>query len=296
MDSKPTSTVAQEAWSIGRLLAWTDQFLAQKGSRSPRLDAELLLAHALHCSRVELYTRYNDVAEDDVRSRFRDLVRKRSEDCPVAYLVGRKEFYSLSFEVNPAVLIPRPATETLVMECLKLARDVTAPKILDIGTGSGCIAIAIARQKRDAQLTATDINPAALDVARRNAAANKVSDRIRFVQGDLLEPIPNEERFHFIVSNPPYVTTDDWQRLEVNVRQYEPRQALEAGPEGLDVINRLIDQAPTYLQPAGVLLLEIAPSQEEPVKRRLTSNRYEVGATFLDGDGLPRVAWAKLTG
>ena len=297
MDSAHTMTATREEWTIGRLLSWTDQFLAQKRSRSPRLDAELLLAHALKCSRVELYTRYNEVAEDESRRCFRELVRKRSEGCPVAYLVGRKEFFSLSFEVNPAVLIPRPATETLVMECLKLARDLPAPRILDVGTGSGNIAIAIARQKRDAMVVATDISPGALEVARRNAEANKVADRIRFVEGDLFAPLGTDERFHFVVSNPPYVAEEDWQRLEVNVRDYEPRQALEAGTEGLDVIKRLICAAPASLVPGGYLMIEKASDQDEKVRQQLMAIQgFEVGATFVDGDGLPRVAWARWRG
>src|SRR5207253_16245 len=175
------------------------------------------------------------------------LVRRRSEGCPVAYLVGRKEFYSLSFEVNPSVLIPRPATETLVMECLKLTREIPAPRVLDVGTGSGNIAIAVAARHPGAQVVATDVRPEALEVARRNAVANKVADRVRFLQGDLFEPVPPGERFHFILSNPPYVQHDEWQRLEVNVRDYEPRQALDGGATGLGVIHRLIDAAPAVL-------------------------------------------------
>jgi release factor glutamine methyltransferase len=289
-----TTTAKQEDWTVGRLLTWTDQFFAQKGSRSPRLDAELLLAHALQCSRMEIYTRYHDVAGEEERQRFRELVRKRSEGCPVAYLVGRKEFYSLSLEVNPAVLIPRPATETLVMECLKLARDITAPRILDIGTGSGNIAIAVARNKPDAPVTATDISPESLEVARRNASANKVAERIRFLQGDLFQPISQGERFQFIVSNPPYVSDDEWNRLEVNVRDYEPRSALQAGAEGLDIIERLIREAPPFLEPGSYLMFEIAPGQEEAVRRLLESVQgLKAGNTFLDGDALPRVAWAR---
>jgi release factor glutamine methyltransferase len=292
-----TSTAKQEDWTVGRLLTWTDQFLGQKCSRSPRLDAELLLAHALHCSRVEIYTRYHDVAGEEERQRFRELVRKRSEGCPVAYLVGRKEFYSLSLEVNPSVLIPRPATETLVMECLKLVRDTTTPRILDVGTGSGNIAIAVARNKPDAQVTATDISPAAIEIARRNVTANKVADRIRFLQGDLFEPIPKGDHFHFIVSNPPYVSDDDWKLLEVNVRDYEPCSALRAGVEGLDVIERLIRQAPPFLEPGGHLMFEIAPGQDDSVRRLLSSVQgFAPGNTFLDGDGLPRAAWARWTG
>src|SRR5262249_47874682 len=158
------------------LLNWTATFLAQKGAEFPRLDAEVLLSHVLNCKRIELYTRYEEPATDDERARFKELIRKRLEGCPVAYLVGRKEFFSLEFEVNPAVLIPRPDTETLVGECLALARPMTEPDILDIGTGSGAIAVTVAKQHKTARLTATDLSEAALVVARRNAAKHGLSE------------------------------------------------------------------------------------------------------------------------
>src|SRR5262249_38080453 len=157
----------------------------QKGSESARLDTEVLLAHALGCKRIELYTRHDEVAAEEARQKFRDLVRRRIEGCPVAYLVGRKEFFSLELEVSPAVLIPRPDTERVVDECLRVARSIALPRVLDVGTGSGCLAVAVARQHKGAQVTATDISPEALAVAQRNAAKHGVGERIRFVQGDL---------------------------------------------------------------------------------------------------------------
>src|SRR5947209_20314563 len=146
-----------DTWTIGRLLDWTAKFLAQKGSEFPRLDTEVLLSHALGCKRIELYTRYEEPATDEARARFKELIRKRVEGCPVAYLVGRKEFFSLEFEVTPAVLIPRPDTETLVMECLRLAKDKEEPSIVDVGAGSGNIAIAVAKQLPNVRVTAIDM-------------------------------------------------------------------------------------------------------------------------------------------
>src|SRR5881394_3150039 len=150
------STNDHPDWTIGGLLNWTAQYLLKKGSEFPRLDTEVLLAHVLHCRRIDLYARYEEKADGEVRQRFRELIQRRVEGCPVAYLVGRKEFFSLELEVNPAVLIPRPDTEILVMEAVQRAKGLTAPAVLDVGTGSGAIAIAIAKNVPAAQVTATD--------------------------------------------------------------------------------------------------------------------------------------------
>src|SRR5438445_7842001 len=160
----------EQGWSIGALLDWTAKHLARKGSEYPRLDAEVLLAFALGCKRIDLYTRYVETAPEEVRQRYRDLIRRRVEGCPVAYLVGRKEFFSLQFDITPAVLIPRPETEFVVLECLRLARELAAPRVLDIGTGSGNIAVSVAHQHRGAKVTAVDRSADALAVASQNAA------------------------------------------------------------------------------------------------------------------------------
>src|SRR6516165_8293768 len=151
-----------ETWTVGRLLDWTGKFLAGKGSESPRLDTEVLLAHALGCKRIELYTRHDEEPAEPGRTKFRDLIRPRIEGCPVAYLVGRKEFFSLELEVNPSVLIPRPDSECVVDECLRLAKGLAAPRVLDIGTGSGNLAVAVARQHKTADVTVIDISAEAL--------------------------------------------------------------------------------------------------------------------------------------
>lgn len=283
-----------QPWTVGRLLDWTAHFLADKGSESPRLDTEVLLAHVLGCERIQLYTRYDEVAPEDARQRFRELIRRRIEGCPVAYLVGRKEFFSLRFEVGPAVLIPRPDTESLVVEALRLARELAEPAVLDVGTGSGAIAIAVARQHKGARVTATDISPEALEVARRNAARLGLEGRVRFLQGDLLGPVPRGDRFDLILSNPPYIAHEDIPRLPPGVRDYEPHVALDGGPGGYVVFNRLAEAARSYLKPGGYLLVEIGSSQEGPTRERLTSLGYEQGKTILDGSGHPRVLRARL--
>ncbi len=241
-----------QPWTIRRLLDWTKNYLTQKESESPLLDAQVLLAHALGCRKIELYTRYEEVVPEEVRGRFRELIQKRVAGCPVAYLVGRKEFFSLEFEVNGDVLIPRPDTECVVDACLQLAKVLPTPSILDIGTGSGALPVALARQHKGAVLTATDVSDKALTVAQRNAAKHGVAERIRFLQGDLFAPLPEGERFDFILSNPPYIPTADLAKLAPGVRDFEPHQAIDGGPDGFAVFDRLIAGA-ARLSEAGWL-------------------------------------------
>jgi release factor glutamine methyltransferase len=295
--SEARGETREETWTIGRLLDWTARFLAQKGAESPRLDTEVLLAQALGCKRIDLYTRHAETATAEERQRFKDLVRRRLEGCPVAYLVGRKEFFSLEFEVGPAVLIPRPDTETLVVESLRLAREMTAPKILDIGTGSGNIAVAVARHHLTAEVTAVDLSRAALAVAHRNAEKNGVAQRIRFLEGDLFGSVPVEEKYDLILSNPPYIPRADIPGLPVGVRDYEPHLALDGGADGFVVFNRLIEQVGTYLKPGGYLLVEIGAPQEERARQRIEMHRgFALAPTIKDGSGHPRVLRARWHG
>jgi release factor glutamine methyltransferase len=293
MSMQPRTDNAE--WTVGGLLDWTAKFLAKKGSEFPRLDAEVLLAHALGCQRIDLYgIRHGETAPEDVRRAFRELVRRRVEGCPVAYLVGRKEFFSLALEVSPAVLIPRPDTELVVVECLNLAKKMPEPHILDIGTGSGNIAVAVARQLPRAQVTAVDLSPAALAVAARNAARHGVAERIRFLVGDLFAPVPAGERFDFILSNPPYIAREDLDQLPVGVRDYEPRLALDGGPGGYAVFDRLVAGARDFLNPGGYLIVEIGAPQEGPARQRITAHGgYELAETVHDHSGHPRVLRAQ---
>ena len=295
---RESNTVSTEQpWTIGRLLDWTTKFLQQKGSESPRLDSEVLLAHALGCKRIDLYARHNEEAAEQARQRFRELVRQRVEGCPVAYLVGRKEFFSLEFTVNRAVLIPRPDSECVVDECLRLAKAIETPTILDIGTGSGCLAVAVAKHHKTAQVTAVDISSEALAVASENARKHGVAERIRFLQGDLFAPISAGERFDFILSNPPYIPHDDIAKLVPGVRDYEPHKALDGGADGFAVFNRLIAEAPPHLKPGGYLLIEIGSPQEGPARERIARYEgYELAKTIHDGSGHPRVLMARWRG
>jgi release factor glutamine methyltransferase len=291
--TQPATTQAE--WTIGGLLQWTERFLAAKGAEFPRLDAQVLLAHVLGCQRADLYGgQFAEPASDDVRKRYRDLVRRRVEGCPVAYLVGRKEFFLLELEVTPAVLIPRPDSETLVTACLDLARKLPAPRVLDLGTGSGNLALAIARQHPGAQVTATDLSPAALAVARRNAERHGLAGRVRFLEGDLFGPLPPGETFDFVVSNPPYIANGQITALPVGVRDYEPHLALDGGPDGFAVFARLVEGAPPYLVPGGHLLIEIGAPQEQGARERLGSClRFALAPTIHDLSGHPRVLRAE---
>lgn len=252
-----------EAWTVGRLLTWTAEYLKKHGSSSPRLDAEVLLAAARGCQRIELYTAFDEEPPEEVRAAFKEMVRRRAEGTPVAYLVGHKEFYSLSFEVNPDVLIPRPETEHLVVEAIdrvkKRGGQGAEVTIADVGTGSGCIAVALAKSLPASRIWALDSSPAALAVAARNVDKHGVAEQVQLLESDLLSAT-DPQQFDLIVSNPPYITEAEYAGLPVSVRDHEPRSALVGGPQGTEVISRLLEQAATRLKPGGSLLIEFSPT------------------------------------
>ncbi len=288
------AAVRTDQWTIGRMLDWTTSFLAKKGAEFPRLDTQVLLAQVLGCRRIDLYTRFEETASEETRARFRELIQQRVEGCPVAYLVGRKEFFSLEFEVGPSVLIPRPESEFVVMECLRLAKGQAEPRILDVGTGSGNLAVAVAQQHKTARVTAVDLSPDALAVAARNAARHGVMERIRFLHGDLFEPLPAGERFEFILSNPPYIAREELGELPAGVRNYEPLLALDGGPGGYVVLERLIAEAGGFLEPGGYLILEIGAPQEATVRQRVqAAPGFQLRETIHDYSGHPRVVCAR---
>lgn len=286
-----------EVWTIGRLLAWTTEYLRRHGSESPRLDAEVLLAAARGCRRIDLYAAFEEIASDEVRAKFRAMVRERAEGTPVAYLVGRREFFSLSFQVSPAVLIPRPETEDLVVRMLDLAKEFASEsplRVCDVGTGSGILAICAAKHLPQAEITAVDISEEALRVAEANARELSLSERIRFVHSDLLEGLSAQESFHLICSNPPYVSEEEFARLPRDVREHEPYQALVAGPRGTEVIARLVPQAAERLRPGGWLLIEISPMIREAVAAILESDpRLQPGPLLKDSAKRWRIAQAR---
>lgn len=286
-----------EVWTVGRLLNWTTEFLKDKGADSPRLDAEVLLAHARKCQRIELYTAFEEEAPETLRNEFRTLVQRRAKGTPVAYLVGQREFFSLSFEVTPDVLIPRPETEDLVVRALDLAKERRAsepPAILDVGTGSGAIAVSVAKQCRNCHVTAVDVSAAALEVARKNAERHGVAERITFLESDLLAGVPGDAQFDLVLSNPPYVASEEMATLPIDVRAHEPLLALDGGQGGTEVIARLIHQVPPHLHPGGWLLIEVgatnAPQVEALVRDTVELTLQE---TLKDAAGLHRVVQAQ---
>jgi len=290
---KPAAN-STEVWTVARIIDWTTGYLKQHGSDTPRLDAEILLAHTRNCSRIQLYTRFDEVLTDEERTTMRELVRRRAQAEPVAYLVGHREFFGLDFQVTHDVLIPRPDTETLVVELLELARPLETPRILDLCTGSGCIAIAATVNLPAATLVATDISPAALAVARENAGRHQVTDRIAFLEGDLFAPVGETELFDFVVSNPPYIPTDDLDKLDADVRLHEPRGALDGGPDGLRFVRQVIEQAPRHLRPGGWILVEIDCTQPDLALDAVNAiPGYQNARIIKDLAGRPRVVLAQ---
>ena len=289
------ATTTEQVWTLGALLDWTAKHLAEKQIDTARLDAEVLLAHVVGCKRIDLYgMRHSDVAPADVKQKYRELIRKRLEGCPVAYLVGRKEFFGLELKVTPAVLIPRPDSEHVVMECLKLIKAMDKPRILDIGVGSGNLAIAIAKRHATAIVTAIDASAEALKIALENAAKQGVQERIRFLDGDLFAPLDPSEQFDCIVSNPPYIADEDIAKLPIGVRQFEPLQALKGGPGGFVVFDRLIAAAPSHLALGGHLIVEIGSPQEKPAREKLAAMpEFTLRPTIIDFSGHPRVLCAQ---
>jgi release factor glutamine methyltransferase len=295
MSGHPPAPAQDQTWTIGRLLEWTTGYFTKLNLETPRLDAEVLLAFLLTCKRIDLYIMYDTEVSEGDRTRLRTMVKRRAEGCPIAYIVGKREFFSLELEVTPDVLIPRPETEILVERTLELFRDRTGLEFADIGCGSGAIGVAIAHTLPTARGVCVDISPAALQVAARNAARHGVADRLEFVKSDLFERI-GEGRisdFDLIVSNPPYITEEEMAELPVSVRNYEPRLALAGGTSGLEIIERLIEQSANHLRLGGKFLMEMGATQEGSVLALLRANgRLEVMPTLRDAAGHARIVEA----
>jgi release factor glutamine methyltransferase len=254
-----------------------------------RLDAEALLLHVIGKNRAWLLAHPDEELPKEQAERYVALVERRYTGEPIQYITGEAEFYGLPFQVSPDVLIPRPETEHLIEKVVELAPLFSKPRIVDVGTGSGAIAIALAHEWPSAAITAIDVSAPALELARRNAERIGFADRIRFVEGDLLAPV-QDERFDFVVSNPPYVPNADRDSLSVEVREHEPALALFAGEDGLDVYRRLIPAAFAVLEPGGFLVMEIGYAQSQAVAALMREKGFEPIEFVADLQGTPRVA------
>jgi release factor glutamine methyltransferase len=277
--------IQQETWTTLKVLTWTKEYLAGMGIANARLEAEWMLCAVTGLDRVGLYLNFEKPLNDAELASYRSMVVRRAKREPLQYILGSQEFYGLDLEVMPGVLIPRHDTETLVSEAL--ARMPGARRVLDIGTGSGCIAVALAKHLPEATVTATDVSEAALAVARRNADRNGVA--IELLSGSLLEPVTGRY-FDLIVSNPPYIPTADIDGLDPEVRDFEPRGALDGGGDGLSAYRSLIPAAITCLDLDGWLLVEVGIGQAEAVARIFRDSGFAgEPVTARDPGGIERV-------
>ena len=281
-----------ETWTPLRLLSWTQGYFAQKGVDAPRLTAELLLAHALRCDRLRLYLEFDKPMSAVDLAAFRELVRRRVEREPTAYLIQRKEFFGRPFQVDPRVLVPRPETE-LVLEAA-LAALPPGGQALDLGTGSGALGISLALERPGAAVTATDVSPEALEVARSNGARLGAAG-VTFLQGDLYDPVPPDARFHVIVSNPPYLPRGELDTLPPEVRR-EPRLALDGGDDGLAISRRIVAGAPGRLRSGGALVLEMHESHRHALPSLCLESGFATAEARQDLAGHPRLVVAHVAG
>ncbi len=276
--------------TLAEVLRRSADYLQSHGSPTPRLDAELLLSHGLGLSRLELYTQFDRPLTESELAECRELIRRRALREPVAYVTGHWGFRRLDLAVDARVLVPRPETEVLVERCLHLLDGTDAPAVLDVGTGSGAIALSLKDERPDARVTASDVSPDALEVAAANAA--RLGLDVAFVQSDLLESVEGGP-FDLVVSNPPYVTAAEIDALEPEVAAHEPRLATVAGGDGLEVYRRLLPQAAERLAAGGWLAMECGAGQAAALTTMLREAGYAGPAVDADLAGIDRVVWAR---
>jgi len=297
MESQPTETIEAPAMRLSAVLRAGARRLLAGGIDRAALDAELLLGHALELSREQLMLAAGRVLGSSQVRAYERLLARRCAREPLAYITGRREFWSLDFHVTPAVLIPRPETERLVEIVLQLAGELQSGqrlRIVDIGTGSGAIAVALASELAGAQMFATDSSAAALAIAAENAARNRVADKIKFVHGDLLDGLPADRPFGLIVSNPPYIRRAEIDALEPEVNRWEPRGALDGGLDGLDYYRRIATEAFDYLRPNGAVAVEIGAGMGKAVEALFKDDAGCVEVEiYNDYAGIDRVVVAR---
>ena len=301
----------QASWTILATLRWTTDYFRTKGVSEPRAAAEILLAHTLSVSRLDLYLRYDQPLNPEELARFKALMVRRREGEPVAYLTGHREFWSLDIQVTPAVLIPRPETETLVAAALEAGRFYEEKELrrrgqwedqpktsplwgLEVGVGSGAVIIALAKELPRMAWVGLDTSGAALAVARNNARRHGVADRVHFLQADLLAALKPTAAFTLLVANLPYVPRPEWERLPREIKAFEPPGALLGGEDGLDLIRPLIRQAPQYVMGGGWMLLEVGDQQAPQVAALVAeTGAYDRLEIIRDFSGMKRVVRAR---
>ncbi|MFZ5448003.1 MAG: peptide chain release factor N(5)-glutamine methyltransferase [Thermodesulfobacteriota bacterium] len=297
-------TDPKASWTILEILRWTSEYFRAKEVPEPRTSAEVLLAHTLGMSRLDLYLRHDQPLNLDELARFKALVVRRRDGEPVAYITGHREFWSLDLQVTPAVLIPRPETETLVAAAVKVGKEFAknlgaglkpAPaQGLEIGVGSGAVIIALAKELPQINWLGVDLSAAALAVARKNASRHEVLHRIHLVQADLLAAFKPKAPFDMLVANLPYVPQAEWEQLPRDIKDFEPRSALLGGKDGLDLIRPLIEQAQQYVKDGGWVLLEVGDGQAQPAATLFTeTGAYDWVEKIRDFNGVERVVRAR---
>ena len=285
----PDGSIVQSP-TIAAALKDASHRLRATGVATDVLDAQSLLAHALGQDRTHLIVNFNQTLSEELLVTYQTLIERRAAGEPLQYITRQQHFFGLEFEVTPAVLIPRPETELLVEETIRLAEqnEVAAPLIIDVGTGSGCIALALARELEDARVIACDISPAALAVAGRNAAKHKLAERVQLIESDLFSALPINQHADFILSNPPYIAADEMPTLQREVRDWEPRAALTDEGDGLSFYRRLLIAAPTFLKPGGWLLCELGYDQAARVIAVIDRSLWEAPRLLEDLQAIPR--------
>lgn len=290
--------MALETWTIKKLLEWIIAYFEKNGVDAPRLSAELLLCHILKLERIQLYTFYDRIVGSEQLAELRAMVKRAAEHEPIAYLVGRCDFYSLPLKITPDCLIPRPETERLIERAIDFLRGRTGSQyVLDLCTGSGCIVAAIAKNVENLRVVATDISDKALAVAAENIKRHKLEGKVKLLGGDLFDPIItglDKTQFDLIVCNPPYVSDLEYEKLEPNVKKYEPKLALYAGADGLDIYKRILEKVDDFLEPDGALMMEIGYAQGPAIQQMLEQTgifkEIKIEKDFADND---RIAVAK---
>ena len=278
-------------WTILKILDWTKQYFKNKGVENPRLDAEVLLCAVLKCERIKLYTNFDQPLEEEELAKYREYVQRRGKMEPLAYIVGHKEFLNSDFKVTTDTLVPRPETELLVEELIRMNETKGPREILDIGCGSGAILLSLLKELPEARGLGIDINPGAVAVTMENAQSLQLEERCAVLVSDLYQNILPDDKFNLIVSNPPYIPTADIATLAQDV-QKEPRQALDGGPDGLDYYKKILEQINDHLLPTGMAAFEIGIGQGEQVAELCRAAGFSITTIGKDYGHIDRMVFA----